>query len=741
MAKARGTALPDYIQNEWRGLNTFTKSAKDLPKGYSPDSLNWITGWDVNSKSADHIELRRGMALLGDRKTGSGSVTGLGVGLQENGTQVPFWGADTGNVYYYNSTTKINTSVLTLPTAAKSDFLSIEPFNGLGGNFIYISSFNSSLYRIPVANPTSYIDCNSGQTPSGQIHGFLNFINSRMNLWQKNGGLNTSINKTDYFLSQIDFQTYAPANSQSAATSLQLAVYPQNGAAETIGTGDGTTKVFTHTLTHQGKGSVANILAVGATANTTTITGATAANPCVLTVSDASGLSVGQYILIEGVTGSMGTSYLNDSISQITAISGTSVTIATDTTGGTYSSGGTVYTVEYFTDDKNGILSSNLGGTGTVNYGTGALSFTFNTAPLNGVKIVCQFYYWLPLSGVEKIATDGTIGASTAYLWPQRDGGGDLECIQPFGNQNYCFHQYRTWVEYTDPNAATSSTNLPYRNLIGAPFYKAAWGMGDGVLFIDTSVPSHPKFSVLALTPIGLSSVVVPKDIGQEIDFSQYAFDYAVVFLFDVYYVLCCQSYVNGIKRTFNDTMFVFDSRSGYWSKLDYLASQLAIYNGTLLGGVSVSPNVFTLFSGFDDDGSIINNFWTSHIIDLEFKGLKTTGRMSIEGLIQPSQSFDIYVSYDQGAFSKVQTITGLDASVSKGNPQLVGNNTLGTQNIGAGVVYANPFVLDFQLASPQYQYIQIKFVATGIGYLEIDQFALKVNQMKSLAIQAVNTI
>lgn len=737
---SKGTQIPDFTWKEWYGINTFTKSPKDLPVGFSPDALNWVTGWDVNTKRADHIELRRGMALVGDRKTGSSYVTGLGVGLRADGTQVPFWSESAGHVYYYDAVNKVNTSVLTLPTAAVADWTSIESFDGLGGNFVYVSSFNSSMYRIPVANPTSSIDINSGQAPAGQIKGFLNFINSRMNLWQKNGGLVTSRNKTDYLESQVDFQTYASSNSATGATTLQLPVYPQNGAAETVGSGDGTTKHFTHTLTNQSGGSVSDILAIGAITNKTSISGVSFANPCVLTVNSTTGLTAGQYVLVEGITGAVG-SLLNDAILQITAVGGSTITVAADTTGSAYVSGGTVYAVEFFTDDKNGTLSSNLGGTGTVNYGTGALDMTFNTAPLNSTTIVAQYYYWKPLTGVEKFATDGTIGAATAYLWPQRDGGGNLQTIQPFGNENFCFHNTRTWVETTDPASAAASSNLPYRNLIGTSFYKAAWGTGNGVLFIDTSVSSHPKFSILSLTPIGLSSVVVPKDIGQEIDFSQYDFSTAVVFMFDVYYVLACQSLVNGVARGFNDTMFIMDSRSGFWSKLDYASSQLALYNGALLAGLSVSPNIFTLFSGFDDDGSQINNYWTSSILNLGFEGLKTSGRMTVEGLIQPSQSVDVYVAYDQGGFTKVQTISGNGKYVSSGNPQLVGSNTLGSNFIGSGSVYANPFQIDFQLASPNYQYIQVKFVATGIGYVELDEWALKVNQMKSMALQPENTI
>lgn len=48
-------------------------------------------------------------------------------------------------------------------------------------------------------------------------------------------------------------------------------------------------------------------------------------------------------------------------------------------------------TVEVFIDDGAGILTGDQGGSGTVNYTTGAVSVTFNTAPTNGQVIQASF--------------------------------------------------------------------------------------------------------------------------------------------------------------------------------------------------------------------------------------------------------------------------------------------------------------------------------------------------------------
>src|SRR3954447_23300070 len=79
--------IPDFTVSQFSGLNTFIKDLKTLKPGVATDSLNWLT-----AKYGDHIELRRGSALLGQtRVDGSGKITGLGVGTRYDGVQVPFW--------------------------------------------------------------------------------------------------------------------------------------------------------------------------------------------------------------------------------------------------------------------------------------------------------------------------------------------------------------------------------------------------------------------------------------------------------------------------------------------------------------------------------------------------------------------------------------------------------------------------------------------------------------------------
>jgi hypothetical protein len=70
--------------------------------------------------------------------------------------------------------------------------------------------------------------------------------------------------------------------------------------------------------------------------------------------------------------------------------------------------------VEAFSDDGFGTLTGAAGGTGTVNYGTGAISVTFNAAPANTVEVKAD--YVTAIDGIldEKVDTAKT--ASATYI-------------------------------------------------------------------------------------------------------------------------------------------------------------------------------------------------------------------------------------------------------------------------------------------------------------------------------------
>lgn len=383
---------------------------------------------------------------------------------------------------------------------------------------------------------------------------------------------------------------------------------------------------------------------------------------------------------------------------------------------------------ETFTDDRNGNMIGNKGGTGTINYATGIVSVTFNTAPTMSAAITISYYLEDATSTGILDFTGGLNGEGKSFR--QDDGGGNIMAIYNLNTIEYCFHLLKTWQLQTSLDD-TQSTNLPYR-LVGIPHPRAAFEEPEGILFADLSRPNEPKFRRLQVLAGTTNNTIEPVSISDALDLSGYAFDYCVAFRWGDYEIFCFQEKVSGISNIYNSKMLIRNTISGSWDLLDYSASCLIEYMGALLAGDSISNNVFTLFSGFDELGDTIPNYWTSGNLDIAvipkrrtFKplpSLKTFRRMTIDGLIQKDQEVDIFLSYDSGAFTKVFTISGSGAYVDSGIDTDIGQPTIGSKVIGGGgVSTAHPFEVDFPVNSDKFEFVRIKVVANAIGYVEID--------------------
>jgi len=189
--------LNDYTISTFHGLNTAIKDTKTLKKGLSPDSKNWITG-----SYGDHIELRRGYARLGDTNVdGNGKVTGLGIGIKYDGTEIPFYSHGRKLKYYDTDTSdNIEIGTNTLPVGADGDDVWIEPYQALAGSFVYLGSVNSSIYKIPVANPASAVD----QLSTSYRFKVFHIGQNRSFAGQRQGNTAGNEDKTGLYLSYID---------------------------------------------------------------------------------------------------------------------------------------------------------------------------------------------------------------------------------------------------------------------------------------------------------------------------------------------------------------------------------------------------------------------------------------------------------------------------------------------------------------------------------------------------------
>ena len=612
----------DYKIDQFFGLNTAIRDKKTLKPGTSPDSLNWVT-----SKFRDSIELRRGYTRLGTTEVvGAGEVTGLGVGVGYDGVE-RLWFSHGRKVKYYDVATDDNVEVGTdlLPAAAASDQVWMRAYQALAGSFIYIGSANSSVYKIPVANPGSAVD----QVVNNYRWGAFNIGQNRSFAGQRNGTVAGNNDETGLYLSYIDKD--------------QLSDFTQV-TGEVVGTGDGTEVTFTDTLSVVGAGKTLMYIAV---------------------------------------------------------------------TDGT----------ESFIDDRNGNLEGSAGGTGTINYATGAISVTFAAAVTNLQNITASYYHETATATGILDFTGGLNGQGKSFR--QDNGGGNLMAIFNISTTNYCFHRSKTW-QFQSTLDDTQSTNLEYRS-VGIPNSRAAHQTPDGIILADLANPNEPKYRKMKVLQGTDINTIEPMSFSDALDLSPYGHGKCVAYRWGDYEIFAVQKKTLGIVDAFNSVTFIFNTVSQTWDKLNYYVSCLVEYNGLLIAGDSISNNAYILFSGFDEDGDVIENYWTTSDLDLDTENLKTCRRMVIDGLIQTEQSIGIEISTNGGAFVNVFTIKGNADYVDSGIDVSIGAPTIGSTVVGGGGdSSASPYEVDFKLNTDRFTHIRVRAVALGVGYASINSIIFK---------------
>lgn len=732
--KLRRLIIPDHAVSNFFGLNTMLSDIYTMPDGYSPDALNWITG-----DERDCIILRRGTALLGtNRQNGAGKITGLGVGTRVDGTQIPFF-TNGRKIFYYDlaSDTTIEVGTNTIPAAADGDEMSVAAYQNLAGAFVYLSSINAPAIKIPVANPGSAV-----QQSTNNYKGFLKFGQSRAILFNQHGQ-NSVKDTTGLYMSWIDrvllnnFMTStivftgAGLNDAScggpsdnlAIGATYTVIIDANGTPDTFkwkkNSGSFTTGI---PIT----AGVPIYLADNVTITFLASTGHTLNDQWVITSA---------YAKATENAGSAGDTTVVHTLAQIAApVTAFQVSVTATVAAGT----------ETFKDDGNGVLTSNFGGTGTVNYATGAISATFSDVTTGQPTTT---YYWEDATnrGVldfttayDQSVTPATRIAGSGRYFPQFDGGGALQSCIPLANVFYSFHTKKTWQTSIptndDDSSATPSSNLPFRELTGVSSPYSAEGSSLGVYYINNANLARPEvYQLQPRTGATSASLAAPKLISAALNLgNNFAFSHAVMYVWNIYALLVCQQVRNGSTDDFNSRTFIMNTRTGAWDLTDYPATRLAEYMGSLISGDPLSNNIFTLFSGFDDDNSLIPNYWTSGYTNHGVPGVKTTMRMVVNGLVQSSQRIRVSLSYDGGAFVEAFIIEGDGSYVDRSRSISVGQNTIGSKINGGGPeVFANPFEVEFGVNSDRYEYIRVRFEALNGGYAQINYYTYKINRYK----------
>ncbi len=717
---------PEEKNAKWGGLNTRISDPRQLTLGESPAQNNWITG-----TQQDNIQLRRGQALLGQTRRIGSHASGLGVGFIGS-TQLAYYTAN-NSLYYYNSvaqdTQEVGTNLLeTVNGDANGEDTWFAPYQNFAGFFLYFGSAHTGIFKLPLANPTSPV---FQGTP--QWFGNASIDQGRMFGMQKYTAFGSP-----------DLQNSYIGNADKSASN---AYTPTSN--ETEGTGNGVQTTFTGSL---GGGLGApntgfGVLIAGATTAGQTVTGMSESGGLVtVTMASTTGFTVGGYAMVLGATTSG--SQVDGVIGVVASIvANTSITYTpyTPVASLTWASGGTAYPLEVFSDNQQGVLASNEGGTGTINYATGAFSVTFITVPANGVAVIGNYYTENATSGgiLDFSFNSASPSIGQGYLNLQ-GASGPLLASCGFQGIEYQFHLYRTWNVSlpTDASAGYSSLeNLQYWSHIGIPYSRAQYPTGGGVLLLDNTYPAEPKYTILEIPPGSTNLTVVPTWISEDLDLSGFNHSTAVVFQWGQYNILACQPLVNGVATGVNTVFFIQDTESNLWNQLDYSVTSLANFLGSLLSGDSLSPNAFTLFSGTDDDENIIDNYWNSSLTDLGMQGQKKVRYFYIQGLIQRPQAIDVNYAINGGQFVNAFKILGTGSYVNSSSPVGVGSNTVGSETIGAGEIMALPFEVEFPVMTDYFEYIQIQFQALAIGWAQINKFGFRDIRHKSLKAPVYSTI
>ncbi len=755
--------IPPYVigskDHPWGGLNTATKDNREMERGESYDQLNWITGRDK-----DNIQLRRGTKLFGNTRRIGTKVTGIGVGTRIDGIQQPFFTSGR-KIFYYDrlidDTAEVST-INILPVAANGEETSFVFYENLAGSFMYLSSPNSSLYKISVANPESVSD----QLTKDYHFGYIRTDRSRMFGVNRHGSSSNSLDTTGLYVSHLDKQlvTDYTANFMSLPPAPTLTPHTTGGSIA-----DGTYYFVVTTFGPDGVETIhgaesSTTIAGGGGLGSITITFPSVAGGTAYKIysSTVSGVYTSPALVtstaIIPVVGSLNTftqtgplltgappsTSAQQIIAPIATGDGTTVTFS-GTLPFVFQPITVFYVtitdgIELFLDDKSGNLVGSAGGTGTINYVTGVYSVTFAVAPVTGRIITASYYEEDSTNGGVADFTVNLTDAtnSSGQIFRQDDGGGKAQAVYPYLGVEYCFHVLRSWQltmgQATIPSSVTPATTFdqqPYYEQLGIPHPLAAFPNADGINFLNMSNPSNPVFSILQIPPGSTNLTVTPVPLSNKLDLTGFGYDSAVVFRAGDFDILSCEKTTNGITDNYNSVTFVRNIWSGLWNKLDYYINCLALYQGAVLAGDSLSSNVFELFSGFDDDGNIITNFYKNAFTDHDIDGLKKCNFLNVSGLIQNSQKIGVYISTDQGAYTKVYTILGTGPYVNSSSGHTIGSTMAGLGAVGGGstggtTVIANEFELDIPIHSSLYEYISFMLVAEDVGYVQVDRVEYK---------------
>lgn len=374
---------------------------------------------------------------------------------------------------------------------------------------------------------------------------------------------------------------------------------------------------------------------------------------------------------------------------------------------------------ETFTDNFNGVLTSNFGGTGTINYATGAYSVTFSAITTGAVT---SSYQWEDSTalGVADFTKSPTRAAGEGFVFPQ-DEGGDAILKVEIGLDGVYYSMKANSVYSLSLDADDAGAdNKVYRKDIGIAYFRGSVSTNRGILFMNTYNPTKPAMTLLEQNQVSLT--LLPKELFKHFRFSDFVYDHACFGSYDRWMIVFCRT----PDSLINNRMLMCDIDKNTVDVVAYTGNMSIQDDDKLYVADSATTGVYSVFSGSDDLGSTIDAYWRSKFDVQGTENLKKARKIRFKGKIDPDQAVQVYINTDDQGETLVGTIVGTGGYVSSSGSQAIGGQEVGEGEIGGETVdETGKYYMEMRIRTGKYRTLGISLVPTGIGYFDCERVAL----------------
>jgi len=365
---------------------------------------------------------------------------------------------------------------------------------------------------------------------------------------------------------------------------------------------------------------------------------------------------------------------------------------------------------QVFTDDFNGNLVGDAGGSGTINYMTGA--FTTDDTGAGTAD-----YQWEDSNdeGVTDFSKSAPRGPGEGFIFRQDIGGDSIQRVIALEGSYFSLKE-KSVYKLTISDDDTDADNNVFRSDIGISTRNAAVATSQGIVYLNTANPSKPVLSIIEKNPIGDN--FTSKPLFNQFAFEDYDFTDVVLASWDRYVIVTARENADA-----NNRMIMCNMLEKIVDVAPYEVSSFCQFNGLLHAGSSLSETSYVLFSGFDDIGFKVPNIWEGRSDTYDRDSLKKVKRIRLKGNISANSTVKVYVSYDNDGYTQIGTIRGDGSYVDYSNPTLVGASLVGEELVGGGVaITVYPYFIEFKIRSRKFRARKFKFVRDEIGYATIQK-------------------